>query len=391
MFKLSTFCFLLSTLSVLLALDVQAASPDLSIVASSISFSAEKLYVGDEVRIYATVKNVGEVDVTGHVLFYQGSILIGQTQPVSLRAGGYADEVYVDFTVPSGSFNIRAVIQGTAPQDVNASNDVAITPLYSPLVDDDRDGVEDDDDNCISDANTDQRDTDGDSQGDVCDLDDDNDSLLDSEETSTDPLVADTDGDGVNDHDDAYSTDPTRSAVAVTPAPTPVAVSTPASSTATPMIISDVAATPVPTDLPIANESPIATQPTSAFGRLTISPLARFTYQQLDWRTYKFSLSQSPAQDGVRFAWDFGDGASSVQPEITHAFSGPGNYTVTLTTVDADGLTSTDTDSIEVSFFHLGNPFVQLTLGGLALAIILLCTTLAMLKRRQGYDEKTLS
>ena len=55
--------------------------------------------------------------------------------------------------------------------------------------DDDGDGVLDAGDNCPVDVNPEQINTDGDSAGDVCDLDDDNDGFTDAEEleAGTDP------------------------------------------------------------------------------------------------------------------------------------------------------------------------------------------------------------
>jgi hypothetical protein len=79
-------------------------------------------------------------------------------------------------------------------------------------------------DNCPDDSNPNQDDNDLDLLGDVCDPDDDNDGLLDTVETDTgtyvsltdtgtDPLLADTDGDGWDDGDEVnrgeFSSDPT--------------------------------------------------------------------------------------------------------------------------------------------------------------------------------------
>ena len=65
----------------------------------------------------------------------------------------------------------------------------------------DDDGVEDDSDNCPQTPNADQLNFDGDSMGDACDPDDDNDGLLDNDEAShgTNPFKKDTDGDGWSD------------------------------------------------------------------------------------------------------------------------------------------------------------------------------------------------
>lgn len=44
--------------------------------------------------------------------------------------------------------------------------------------------------------------------------------------------------------------------------------------------------------------------------------------------------------------WDFGDGANSTQQNPTHTYSKAGNYTVTLTVSNADGM---DTKSSEIN------------------------------------------
>jgi alpha-tubulin suppressor-like RCC1 family protein len=75
-------------------------------------------------------------------------------------------------------------------------------------LDSDEDGIDDSQDNCPNDANTDQANTDADAQGDACDTDDDADGIDDSIDNC--PLVAnadqaDTDGDGAGDACDAVS------------------------------------------------------------------------------------------------------------------------------------------------------------------------------------------
>jgi len=68
----------------------------------------------------------------------------------------------------------------------------------------DGDGISDDNDNCIEVPNIDQKNTDGDPLGDACDPDDDNDGLTDDEETEAGTSVTDpdTDGDGYCDGTD---------------------------------------------------------------------------------------------------------------------------------------------------------------------------------------------
>lgn len=146
-----------------------AATADLAIDSGSITFSTSKFYSGETVRIYARVRNLGEVDMQGSVVFYNGTKIVGATQPVSLRVGGAPEEVFVDFLIPDSSFNIYAVLAGSSPTDENSSNDSAMTVLYTAILDADKDGILDEVDNCRDDANADQADLDQDNIGDVCD------------------------------------------------------------------------------------------------------------------------------------------------------------------------------------------------------------------------------
>ncbi|MEZ5509565.1 MAG: thrombospondin type 3 repeat-containing protein [Gammaproteobacteria bacterium] len=74
----------------------------------------------------------------------------------------------------------------------------------SETTDTDGDGTGDNSDNCPAAANQDQLDTDGDALGNVCDDDDDGDTLTDAQEQAlgTNPLLVDTDADGSNDNTD---------------------------------------------------------------------------------------------------------------------------------------------------------------------------------------------
>jgi PKD repeat protein len=352
-----------------------AATVDLSISASSVRFSEETLYSGETVRIYATIRNNGEVDSTAQVFFYQSDYLIGKSQPISVLADGGADDVFVDFKLPEGSFNIRAVIQGANPVDGNSANDVAITPLFKTVSDDDRDGILNAEDNCLDVSNEDQADYDNDRKGDVCDTDIDN--------------------DGVANTTDDFPRDASKSKIELAPPvvivpPKPVAVVAPTPEvTAAP---AEVVTTPEPVVEGSKDEQPVINEPVEialdlsglGAGGPVSSPSARFTFTQLDWRTYEFTAVPPLGGDAYTFAWDFGDGATSVQPSISHAFPASGVYTVTLATVALDGTIISDAQQLSVSFFHFGNPLLLATIGVL-FAIILGLVTL-ILKLRKGEE-----
>lgn len=50
--------------------------------------------------------------------------------------------------------------------------------------------------------------------------------------------------------------------------------------------------------------------------------------------------SEAPESSLVAWAWSFGDGATSAQPNPTHAYASPGQYTVTLNVTSANGKTA---------------------------------------------------
>ncbi|MDO8504982.1 MAG: thrombospondin type 3 repeat-containing protein [bacterium] len=177
---------------------------DLGLRAEDITIVPERLIAGQSARIYASVHNFGTKDVRALVGFYQGPYLLGETQAVSVKAQGFADEVYIDFIVPDGSFNILVKLEAVVPADQNPSNEEAVTPLVTPLPDKDHDGITDAEDNCPEVENKQQENNDRDAGGDLCDPDDDNDGLADIDEAprGTNPKNPDTDADGIGDAKD---------------------------------------------------------------------------------------------------------------------------------------------------------------------------------------------
>jgi hypothetical protein len=95
-----------------------------------------------------------------------------------------------------------AIDMGIAGVDADSGHGLLQADLALTSLDGDADGVPNSADNCPAAANPLQENNDGDSQGDVCDPDDDNDTLSDVDEINlygTDPFLSDTDSDGFDD------------------------------------------------------------------------------------------------------------------------------------------------------------------------------------------------
>lgn len=358
--------------SALLPVSSNAATytADLGVRADDISFDPPTLIIGETVRVYATVHNFGTKDVRGTVLFYQGATPIGEPQNISVRAQGFADEVFVDMKVPEGPFNVLVRVRDTAPADENLGNNEALSPLFTPVADADRDGIADGKDNCPQVANPDQSDADRDNLGNACDPDDDNDGVSDIEEATrgTNPNSPDSDGDGVSDNKDAYPLDGKRSIVEVVK-PTPIAVKPPEpvkKEVAKPAIIpvaraAEKEATEVPAETPsMTNDKPI---PSKVL-------LAAAVTERTTWNTFAFDAKSSNAPKGAQYFWEFGDGGGSEGKEVTHTYKSPGDYIAVLTLRDGSNAVSRDSMPVSVSFWNFSNPRIWVLVGLLGVVML---------------------
>ena len=79
------------------------------------------------------------------------------------------------------------------------------------------------------------------------------------------------------------------------------------------------------------------------------APIAGFTYER-DFLNVSFTDTSTDVNgDIVSRTWDFGDGNTSTDTNPMHSYAAAGTYSVSLTTVDSEGLSNTKTEEIQVS------------------------------------------
>jgi len=101
--------------------------------------------------------------------------------------------------------------------------------------------------------------------------------------------------------------------------------------------------------------------------------------------TVTFNASLSTDNVGiVSYTWDFGDGNTTTvtSPIVYHAYNAIGNYTVTLTVMDAAGNGATDTVTVAVTA-EAGGVFLWWIVGGAAAVVVLVAVWVYIVKVRK--------
>ncbi|MEK7103609.1 MAG: hypothetical protein AAB870_04645 [Patescibacteria group bacterium] len=118
--------------SVLPYLNAAQFDYDISVRSAGISFSQpQPFYVGDQIRVYGTVENVGNKDTKGYVQFFQGVNAIGEAIPLSSKASGAPEDVWVDWVAEEGTYNIQFRILDSTPLDQNTSNNQTVSTTFT--------------------------------------------------------------------------------------------------------------------------------------------------------------------------------------------------------------------------------------------------------------------
>ena len=88
-------------------------------------------------------------------------------------------------------------------------------------------------------------------------------------------------------------------------------------------------------------------------GPTPVAPVADFSFS-VSGLTVDFSnLSTDSNDDIVSLSWDFGDGNSATEAEVSHSYLAAGSYNVSLTATDSTGLSHTVTKTVAVSDTNL--------------------------------------
>ena len=294
----------------------QEFNQDLFINESDVRVS-NNILKGQQIRMYVTVNNPSQVDLSGVVKFYDERIsqFIAADQPVSVLAEK-TDDVYVDWSSDlTGEHTIAIRVVPWNEEGDNPDNNKVVKKIYVDIDsdgdgtgdrldnDDDNDGVPDKDDAFPLDPNE-SKDTDGDGIGDNADTDDDNDGISDVMDIfPLDPYeTKDADNDGVGDNNDPFPYDPNE------------------------WMDSDRDGLGDNADPNDTNHGPI---PIINISDTKVCVGKMLTFNALE--------SRDPDGEITDFEWDFGDGTIETGVIIDHIYEKPGDYLVALKVTDDSG------------------------------------------------------
>jgi len=334
---------------------------DVGLSAQDITFSlpVDRMPAHDFVRIYAKITNYGSSDMMASVAFYKGVQLIGRSQEISIRADGLADEVFVDWEVPTEPFSITAKIQNSQPGDQNLLNNETQSILIVPLPDRDKDAIPDTED-----------------------TDDDNDNVSDIDEIAqgTNPNNPDSDEDGVLDDVDYYPLDSAKQEQEVIIQPVPeekqpvveesrtnndsASQNDSTGQTENAQDNNEQNSSDQESEVEIVDEAQdnqtldeLQAQILDADG---ILEKVKIVVSQIAWGEYEFSfvtdeVDINPAD--LNHVWEFGDGETSSTSGI-HKYKQPGSYFVKVKIDGEYGNTIKDVVEVNVPFFSIYNIYL---------------------------------
>ncbi len=185
----------------------------------------------------------------------------------------------------------------------------------------------------------------------------------------------------MNDPDDAYPTDPTKTKIEVVkkPEPKPVEKKTEVQK-AIAKIVKDVKTEEAKEEVKPEVIAEVQVDD------LNFSPNALFSYTRDSWDTFTFRV-QGAENEATVYEWGFGDGVKSSKSIVTHTFRKSGTYTVALKTTDGTGVSTTESTVIMIPFFSMSNNIVVLAVIMLVLLLIIGLSSLLAISRKQK-DQK---
>ncbi|MEM3713918.1 MAG: NosD domain-containing protein [Nitrososphaeria archaeon] len=116
-------------------------------------------------------------------------------------------------------------------------------------------------------------------------------------------------------------------------------------------------------------------------------PIARFSFSPNNPKvnepvTFDASTSSPAGGEILSYEWDFGDGNRASGKIVTHKYASEGNYTITLTVTDSEGLCDIEEIQIEVKFpLHTTENFIIWII--IVLMAIVVITAIVALKRKR--------